>query len=84
MKFQKTQTQFCRWKSTDNNAINIFLLAEKRPENAFLTLIVNYRKTAQKNELCYPKQQQIGYLMIYDVIYSLLVLTGLVHAIRQK
>ena len=25
IKFQKTETWFCRWKSTDNNDINIFL-----------------------------------------------------------
>ena len=25
LKFQKTETRFCRWKSTDNNDINIFL-----------------------------------------------------------
>ena len=24
LKFQKTETRFCRWKSTDNNNINIF------------------------------------------------------------
>ena len=28
MKFQKTKTRFCRWKSTDNNDINIFLSLE--------------------------------------------------------
>ena len=46
----------------------------ENPENAFLTLIVNYRNIAQKNKLCHPKQQQISYLMIYVVIYKLLVL----------
>ena len=51
-----------------------FCLRKKRPENVFLTLIVNYRKIVQKNKLCHPKQQQIDYLMTYDVIYSLLVL----------
>ena len=30
-----------------------FCLRKKRPENAFLTLIVNYRKIAQKNKLCH-------------------------------
>ena len=34
-----------------------FCLRKKRPENAFLTLIVNYRKIVQKNKLCHPKQQ---------------------------
>ena len=28
LKFQKTETWFCRWKSTDNNGIKIFLLLE--------------------------------------------------------
>ena len=31
-------------------------LRKKRPENAFLTLIVNYRKFVQKNKLCPSKQ----------------------------
>ena len=34
-----------------------FCLRKKRPENAFLTLIVNYRKIVQKNKLCHSKQQ---------------------------
>ena len=42
--FKKLRQWFCRWKSTDNNDINIFLslenpctflLAKNRPENAF-------------------------------------------------
>ena len=28
LKFRNTETQFCRWKSTDNNDINIFLSLE--------------------------------------------------------
>ena len=28
LKFQKTETRFCRWKNTDNNDINIFLSLE--------------------------------------------------------
>ena len=59
----------CHWKT-----LIPFCLQKKRPENPFLTLIVNYHKFEQKNKLCHPKQQKIGYLMIYDVIYSLLVL----------
>ena len=39
----KTLVPFCLWK--------------KRPENAFLTLIVNYPKITQKNKLYHPKQQ---------------------------
>ena len=34
-----------------------FCLRKRRPEDAFLTLIVNYRKVVQKNKLCHPKQQ---------------------------
>ena len=64
-----TLTSSCHWKT-----FAPFYLQKKRPENAFLTLIVNYGKIVQKNKLCQPKQQQIGCLMIYDVIYSLLVL----------
>ena len=65
LKFQKTETQFCRWKSTDYDNIMIplsleslvpFWLRKKRPENAFLTLTVNYRKIVQKNKLCHSKQ----------------------------
>ena len=59
----------CLWKT-----LVLFCLQKKRPENAFLTLIVNYRKIIQKKKLCYSKQQWIGYLMIYDGIYWLLVL----------
>ena len=42
----------CHWKTPVP-----FSLQKKRPENAFLTLIVNYRKIVQKNKLCHPKQQ---------------------------
>ena len=48
----------CHWKT-----IVYFCLRKKRPGNAFLTLILNFRKIAQKNKLCHSKQQQIGYLM---------------------
>ena len=39
------------WKT-----LKTFCLQKKRPENALLTLIVNYRKILQKNKLCHPKQ----------------------------
>ena len=65
-KFQKTETEFCRWKSTDNNDINYpschwkmvvsFYLRKKKPENGFLTLIVKYRKMVQKNKTNYAIQ----------------------------
>ena len=42
----------CHWKTRAP-----FCLPKKKPENAFLTLIVNYRKIVQKNKLCHPKQQ---------------------------
>ena len=71
---------------TDNNNINTFLslknlfaflLAKGKIWKQILTLIVNYCKIVEKNKLYHPKQQQISYLMIYDVTYSLLVLTGM-------
>ena len=42
----------CYWKT-----LVPFCLRKKRPENAFLTRIVNYRKIVQKNKLCHSKQQ---------------------------
>ena len=42
----------CHWKTHVP-----FCLRKERPENAFLTLIVNYRKIVQKDKLCYSKQQ---------------------------
>ena len=42
----------CHWKT-----LVPFCLWKKRPENAFLTLIVNCRKIVQKNKLYHPKQQ---------------------------
>ena len=59
----------CHWKT-----LVPFFLQKKGPENTFLTLTVNYCEILQKIKLCHPKQQQIGYLITYDVIYSLLVL----------
>ena len=94
MKFQKTETQ----SFVDERALIIttliyfclrkilvpFCLRKKRPENAFLTLIVNYRKIVQKNKSCRPKQQQIGYLMIYDVTYLLLILIKKLAFFKKK
>ena len=60
----------CHWK-----ILVPFCLRTIRPENAFLTIMVNYGKIVQKNKLYYSKVGYlIGYLMIYDAIYSLLVL----------
>ena len=42
----------CYWKT-----LVPFYLQKKRPENAFLTLIVNYRKIIQTNKLYHSKQQ---------------------------
>ena len=42
----------CHWKT-----LVPFCLRKKRPENAFLTLTVNYRKIVQKNKLYHSKQQ---------------------------
>ena len=41
----------CHWK-----ILVPFCLRKKRPEKAFLTLIVNYRKIVHENKLCYSKQ----------------------------
>ena len=50
--FMTTIISSCHWKS-----LAPFCLPKKRPENAFLTLRVNYRKIEQKNKLCHSKQQ---------------------------
>ena len=42
----------CHWKT-----LVPFCSQKKRPENAFLTLMLNYCKIVQKNKLCHPKQQ---------------------------
>ena len=41
----------CHWKTLVS-----FCLRKKRPENAFLTLIVNYHKIVPKNKLRHSKQ----------------------------
>ena len=41
----------CHWKT-----VVPFCLRKKRPENAFLKLIVNYHKVVQKKKLCQSKQ----------------------------
>ena len=46
-----TLTSSCHWKT-----LELFCLRKKRPEHAFLILIVNYLKIARKNILCHPKQ----------------------------
>ena len=56
------------WSSCHWQTLVPFYLRKKKPEKALLTLTVNYRKIVQKNKLCHSKQQQINYLMIYDVI----------------
>ena len=66
-----TLISFCHWKTLER-----FRLRKKKPENAFLTLVVNHRKISQKNKLCPPKQQLISYAMIFNVIYSLFILIG--------
>ena len=58
-----TLTPSCHWKT-----LAPFCLQTKRPEKAFLTLTVNYRKIVHENKLCCSKQQQIGHLMKCDVI----------------
>ena len=66
LKFQKTEARFCRWKTTDNNNINIFLslenpctfllAKEKTWKHIFNISSVKYRKIVQKNILCHSKQ----------------------------
>ena len=46
-----TLTSSCHWKT-----LVPFSLQPKIPENAFLTLTVNYPKIPQKTKLCYSKQ----------------------------
>ena len=64
-----TLTSYCPWKT-----LVTFYLRKKIPDNAFLTLTVNYRKIVQESKLCHSKQQYIGYLITYDVIESLVAL----------
>ena len=47
-----TLTSSCHWKT-----LVPFCLRKKRSENAFLTLITNYRKIVQQIKSCHPKQQ---------------------------
>ena len=47
-----TLTSSCYWKT-----LIPFYLQKKKPEKAFLTLTVNYRKTIQENKLSHSKQQ---------------------------
>ena len=47
-----TLVSSCHWKNPCT-----LLLAKENPENAFLTLLVNYRKFVQKNKLCHRRQQ---------------------------
>ena len=74
--FQKTVTRFCRWKSNDDNDSIVFLSLENRcnslfaKEKTWKSIINTNSKLSQncKNKLCHPKQQQIVYLMTYDLI----------------
>ena len=80
LKFQKTETRFCRWKSTDNNDINIFLslenpcnfyLRKKISENAFLTPIVNYCKNVKKKQIL-PFKTAVNWLF-NDIWHYLII-----------
>ena len=60
IKFSKTETCFCRWKSNDYNKNDYschwktlvpFCMRKKRPENAFLTLTVDYHKIVKKKQI---------------------------------
>ena len=78
LKFHKTETRFCRWKSTDNNDINIFM----SPENP-CTFFAYERKDLKErffNTNCREKQMMPSKRTVNwlfndtDVIYSFLVL----------
>ena len=56
-------TSSCHWETLVH-----FCLGKKRSEKAVLILAVNYRKIVHRNKLCHSKQQQIGFLIMYDVI----------------
>ena len=45
----------CHWKT-----LVPFCLRKKKPANAFLTLIVNYRKIVQKNKLCIQNNSKLA------------------------
>ena len=47
-----TSISFCHWKT-----LVPFCFRKKRPENAFFTLIVTYRKSVQTRKLGHSKQQ---------------------------
>ena len=65
LKFQKTETRFCRLKNNDYNNINIFqslenpctfLLAKENTWKHIFNTTRNYHKIVQKNKLCHSKQ----------------------------
>ena len=66
IKISKTETWFCRWKSTDNNNINIFLplenpctflLAKGKTWKRIFYINSELSQNRTKNKLCHPKQQ---------------------------
>ena len=80
MKFQKTETRFCRWNSTDNNEINIFLSLEN-PCTFLLAKEKTWKRIFNTNselsqnrteKQIMPSKTTINWL--FNVIYSLLVL----------
>ena len=48
LKFQKTETRFCRWESTDNNNIN-FLLSMGNPFTSLLTKENTWKRIFNSN-----------------------------------
>ena len=80
--FKKVR-QFCRWKSTDNNDFNIFLslettctflVAKEKTWKRIFNLNGKLSQNGTEKKIMPSKQQWIGYLMMYDVRYSLLFL----------
>ena len=78
----RPEARFYRWKSTDNNNINIFLSLknpctfklskEKIWKRIFNTDIELSQNRTEKQVM--PSKTKVNWLTIYDIIYSLLVL----------
>ena len=79
IKLSKTEKCFCRWKSTDNNEINIFLSLENPCAFLFakektwkrITLIVNYRTKSYRKTNCAIQNSNELAIEWYMMLYSL-------------
>ena len=84
LKSHKTETRFCRWKSTDSNVIYIFLslgnlcpflLAKEKTWKRIFNTNSELSQNHTEKQIMPSKTTMIGYLMVYGVLYSLLVLS---------